>query len=148
MAAARFGDHVVGADEVDLDGAPEGREVVRDELAGVALLRHGALARRDAGAVDENPLDPVRGAGLGERRVDGGLVGHVGLAEQRADLAGDGPPALGVHVEDRDLGALRGQHAGRGLAEAGGAAGHDGRHRIVELHAFLPASPRAAVISA
>ena len=135
---------MVGADEVDLDGAPESREIVRHELAGLALARDGALAGRDPGAVDENPLDPVPGAGLREGGVHGGLVGHVRVAEQRPDLARDGPAAIGVHVEDRDPRALGGEAAGRGLAEAGRAAGHDRRHRFVELHALSPANPRAA----
>ena len=81
---------------------------------------------------------PFAAAGLGEAPSHRGLVGHVGDAEDRADLAGDLFAALGVHVEDGDLGAFGGEQPRRRLAQAGSAAGDDGCHRFVELHAFSP----------
>src|SRR5262249_35762289 len=43
-----------------------------------------------------------------------------------------------VHVEDRDLHALRGERAGGGLAQAGSGAGDHGRNRTVEFHGRFP----------
>src|SRR5215207_5536188 len=129
-----LGAHLVGADEVDLDGPAEGGNVVGDEGPGLAVLGHRAAGRRDAGAVDEDAGGPMGAARLAQRTVDGFLVGDVRFAEHGADLAGDPFAALAVHVEQRDLDALAGEHAGRGLAEAGGAARDDGGNRAVELH--------------
>ena len=67
--------------------AVERAEVVRDELAGLALLRHGAVAVRDAGAVDEDALDAVLRPRPCERRVDRGLAATFASAEDGADLA-------------------------------------------------------------
>ena len=113
---------------------------MRDELAGLALLRDRALAGRDAGAVDEDALDAVRGPRLRERRVDRGLVGDVGLAEHAADLARDGLPALGVHVEDRDLGA--GAASIRAVASPRPEA-PPVTTAAIELSSFIPVPPFA-----
>ena len=67
-----------------------------------------------------------------------GLVGDVAGAEDAADFGCDLFAAFGVHIEQRDLDAVRGQHAGRGLAEAGGAAGDDGGEGGIELHRHGP----------
>jgi len=59
---------------------------------------------------------------------------HVDLAEDAADLPGEGVALFLVEVEDRDLHAVRGQHARGGGAEAGRAARDDRGHCLVELH--------------
>src|SRR5690606_2424958 len=54
-----FGDHRIGADEIDLDGAAERGYVMGNEFSRLALLRDRATARRDPGAVDEDALHAV-----------------------------------------------------------------------------------------
>src|SRR5580693_6332265 len=81
----------------------------------------------------------MRGAGLGEGRVDLLVGGHVAPAEHPADVDRH-RLALGVvHIEDGDLDALGGQRAYGRLAEAGSAAGdHRGDGRIEFHEAAFP----------
>src|SRR3954470_4782176 len=138
-------DHAVGANEVDLDRLAEGRHVVRYKTPRVALLRDGAPDGRDAGAVDQDALDPVRAARPPQSAFNGELVGHVRLAKEAAGRVGDRPPTACVPIENRHPDAAAGQHPRRRLAEAGPAACHDGRHRTVKLHTLsLPDCGRSS----
>ncbi len=87
----------------------------------------------DTGAVDENPLLPVRRPGFREPRVDAFVGGHVDIAEQAADLRGDRLALFGIAVEYRDLHALLGECPRGGRAEPGCGTGHDCA-QPVQLH--------------
>ena len=92
-------------DEVDLDGQLELLHRVGLGRLGflVATDRLGGIG--DTGAIDQDPLLPMRVARLGEGGGDLLVAGHVDLAEHAADLAGNPFSAFGVAVEYRDLGA-------------------------------------------
>ena len=57
-----------------------------DELARIAFFGDRALARRNACAIDEQPLHAMGGASARQRGVNGGFVGHIGGEEGPADL--------------------------------------------------------------
>ena len=80
----------------------------------------------------------VRRARLGEAGIDALVAGHVDLAEDAADFLGDRFAFLRLHVEDRDLDALRRERPRGRRAEAGGAAGDDGGDGGIEFHSSLP----------
>src|SRR5262249_55245251 len=101
------------------------RNIVCEEFAGFLLLRDRALGDADAGAADEDTLDAVLGPCRRERLVDAVVAGHVGLAEDAADLAGEPFAALALQIEDGDFGPGPGEPAGGRLAETGGAAGDE-----------------------
>ena len=102
----------------------------------VAACSLGGVA--GAGAVDQDALLAVGGAGLFEAGVHIRVGGDVDLAEDAADFACDLLALLFVHVEQSDLHPLRGEGSGGGLAEAGGAAGDDGGHGGIEFHGRFP----------
>ena len=95
------------------------------DLAGLAVAAGGLGGVAGARAVDQDPLLAVGGAGLGEGGVDVFVGGDVALAEDAADFLGYDFAFGVVHVEDRDLHAVRRQRPRGRLAEAGGAAGDD-----------------------
>ena len=115
-----------------------------DELAGVAFFCNGALARRNACAIHEQTLDPMSRAGARQRGVHRGFIGHIGGEESPADLGGDLFAALFLKIKDRDLDALRGEHARGRFAKAGGCACDDCGHACVQLHFALPSSSTVA----
>ena len=80
----------------------------------------------------------MRGARLLEAGDDALVAGHVDLAEHAADLGRDRLALVLLQVEQRDLDALRGERTGGRGAEAGGAAGDDGRYGVVEFHCYSP----------
>jgi hypothetical protein len=88
------------------------------------VLADGAGRPADAGGVDDGPERAHLLGGL-DRGDDLVGVGDVGLGEEAADVLGDELALLVLHVGDDDPGATLGQEAGRGLTEAGGAAGDD-----------------------
>ena len=107
-------------------------------ISPVLLVAAGGLdGVAGAGAVDEDALLAVRGARLGEAGVDLLVAGDVDLAEHAADFLGQGLAGGFVQVEDRDLDAVLGQAARGGGAEAGGAAGDDGRDVGGEFHGVV-----------
>src|SRR5258708_3701896 len=95
-----------------------------------------APADADAGAVEEDPRRPMRLARLGHSRLGAGPVGNVASDRGPTDLCGDFAGAVLVDVEHRDLGAVPGEGARRGGAEAGAAPGDDGRVSLDD-HQFL-----------
>jgi hypothetical protein len=101
-----------------------------------------AHADADAGAVDEDARRPVRLARLGDGRLGAGPVGNVAFYGHAAGLGCDFAGGVLVDVEHRDLGAFPGEGARRGGAEAGAAAGDDGR---VSLDVHVRPSLRAQV---
>ena len=109
-----------------------------DELARVALFGDCALAGRNACAIDEQTLHPMGGAGACQRGVDRGFIGHVGGEKGPADFGGDLLAALFLKIQDRDLDALRREHARCGLAEPRGRACDDGRHACIQFHTAFP----------
>src|SRR6266508_3236719 len=122
-------DAVESADQIDLDGAREGREVGRPALA------KGLLGRADAGAVDED----VNGAEARDRRVerDRDLIraGHVARREHRVLPERRRRLSTGRfgQVQQRDAPAGAAQALGRRPAQSrGSACDHRGRAR--DLH--------------
>ncbi len=133
-------DAAEGADQVDADRQLELVHRVALELAGRLVLADGLGGVGDAGAVDQDPLLPMGGAGLVERGRDLLVARHIDLAEDAADLGRDFLALVGVAVEDRDLGALGGQRPRGRLAEARCAAGDD-CCCSVDFHSISPRHP-------
>ena len=77
---------------------------------------------------------PIGGARLGEAGVDLLFAGDVDLAEHAAQFRGQRFAGGFVQVEQRDLDAVSGEAARGGGAQAGGAAGDDGRDVGGEFH--------------
>ncbi len=88
--------------------------------------------------VDQHTDGAVGAFGFRDRSLDGLFLGHVADQRDAVDLGGNLLGVLLVHVEHRDLGALRRHRARGGGAEAGSAAGDQYRY-VLELHdnAFL-----------
>jgi short chain dehydrogenase len=80
----------------------------------------------------------VSRARLGEGGIDLFVGGHINLAENTADLLGDGLTLLLVEVEQRDLCAKRCERPRGGRTEAGSAAGDDGGNRGIDFHGVIP----------
>src|SRR5262249_58347099 len=132
-----FRDAAEGADQIDLDHAFEAVERVMPDLAGLAVAAGGLEGAPDAGAIDQDAFLPDQAARAREPRIDLSIRGHVDLAEDAADLARDPLAELGIQIEQRHLDAARAKPPRRRGTEAGGAAGHNGRYRAVELHRGL-----------
>ncbi len=104
------------------------------------LARLGAAGGGDPGVGAE---DVDASAERLARRADdaGGVAGQGG----GADLLGDGGGLGGVEVVDHDAGALRGESAGQGRADAAARSGHHycrvphGLHVRVSLDSTVPA---------
>ena len=103
-------------------------------LAGLLVAAGGLGGVAGAGAVDEDALLAVRGAGLFEGGVDVGVGGDVAFAEHAAHFFRDLFALRLIHVENGDLDSVRGEGADGGLAEAGGAAGDDCGDGGIEFH--------------
>ncbi len=115
----------VDAGEVDL----------LDALPGVqAGGEDGVVVGRGDARVVEGDVEPaVLVDGPLEERAHRLLVGDVGLDEQAADLVGGLGPGLGVEVDADHLGALGGEPAGGGQADAAARAGDDGHPAVESL---------------
>ena len=120
---------VEGTDQVDADDPPVAGQVVR---GAVAADRPRGPA--DARAADRGAQRGARGGRGVHRRLDRGLIGHVGAREQAVDLAGHPLAVLLVQVGDEHHGARRGEHPRGRLAQPARAPGHD-RRRTVQVHA-------------
>src|SRR6516165_10339279 len=113
-AGRRFGDAAEGTNQVHLDHALEAVERVMPDLAGLAVATGGPEGAADAGAIDQDPLLPDQPAGPRETGIP--------LAK------------LGIEIEQRDLGAVRGEPPrGRGT-EAGRPTCDDSSDWVVQLH--------------
>lgn len=122
QAGAGGADH---AEDVDV-------EDVAPFLVGVGL--HGAPGP-DAGVVDQDVEAAQVVDGRGHRRAHGGVVGDVGAVsgERLVDRRR-------VEVEDGHHGATVREQVGGGPADAGGAAGHQGRQALEFAHAVCSLS--------
>ena len=103
--------------------------------ATVFLAAAGGLDRiADARAVHQDTFLPVRFARLGKACVHIIIAGHIDLAEHAANFGGHGLALLFIHVEDRDLGTLRGQCASRRCAQSRRTASYDCRGICTDFH--------------
>ncbi len=120
---------VEGTDQVDLHDSLEQVEVVRRLVLAVATDRPGRHA--DSGGGDHAPERAhLEGGVAGLNDLLG--VGDVALDKGAADVPGD--VTIILEVGDDDLGAASGQESGGGFAEAGAAAGDDGRGAVQVEH--------------
>ncbi|MCY1368279.1 hypothetical protein D9M69_552500 [compost metagenome] len=118
-------------------------EVDGDELVPLGGLGLGeGLEHVPAGVVDQHVdrAEALHHGGHG--RVDAGAVGDVaaeglGLAAVGADLRGHRFGGLEVHVEHRHAGAVLGETAAGGAADAATAAGDDHCLVLKSLHLVL-----------
>lgn len=76
------------------------------------------MAADDAGVVDERVDAALVGFDVGDRALDGVVVGHVDLDEAHAEPSGGVLPALRVACSEEDCLAELGEAAGSLVAEA------------------------------
>ncbi|CFN56300.1 Uncharacterised protein [Bordetella pertussis] len=118
MAAAQH-----GAQQVDVDGAPE---FLQREFHHRAVVQAGA-----AGVVDQDVQRPMLGLGQLHRLPHAVLVGHVQARETRTragcgQLRGQRLAALGIDIAQQHARALGAEAARHGRADTDGRAGDEG----------------------
>ena len=108
----------------------------RLDFAGVAVAADGLRSGAGSGAVDQDPLLAVGGAGRIEGRIDLFLRSDVGGTEDAADFLGDvfALFVLTLEIEDGDLDALGRERARRRFTQAGRAAGDHRGDGGIKLH--------------
>ena len=104
-AGRRLGDAAEGADEIDLDDAIERVDREMLDLFRRLVARRGLDGVAGAGAVDQDAFLPVRGARLGEARIDLRIDVTSTLQKTPPSSLGERFALLGVEIEDRDLDA-------------------------------------------